>query len=296
MQDIKNECLSRWKYKDDKLQKFENEFDDWINQFSEEFKPICYKLLERFDYYSFPEVNEIIASIYNSLISSNEFNNENTLYGIIENDESRIGSSAINLTILAHTKDIDSKYVFNKSFPKEIDNCIKNIVLIDDFCGSGKTVIKFLSKRIDEFKKYNIYIIFTHVMQSGKEEMLRFAKNNNLNLKIAEYKSSRKIFETDIFPIDDSEKIKEIIEKETVDKGIDVRNAFGYEDCQSLVAFFANTPNNTLAIFRKDTGKYKSIFPRKERVKKPKIDELIDRQQERGKQNLNNKIMVKRDG
>lgn len=295
MNDIKAQCLSRWKYKDTKIENFDNKFDDWISQFSEDFKPICYKLLERFDYYTNSEVNGIIEDIYNSLVLSENLNSEETIYGIIENDENRIGSSAVYLTILANINNIDAKHVFNNSFPREIENGIKNIVLIDDFCGSGDTVIKFMENKIDKLISYNIYIIFIHVMQNGEKSIKEFAKENKINLKSLKYKSSNKIFETDLFSLETIEETKQITEKETESKKIN-KNIFGYKDSQSLVSFFGNTPNNTLAIFWKDTENYNSIFPRKERKRKPKISELSDEKKERGKQNLNNKIMVKRDG
>lgn len=56
---------------------------------------------------------------------------------------------------------------------------------------------------------------------------------------------------------------KEVFKKESRELGIKEHEILGFQETEALVAFYENTPNNTLGIFIKDTSKNKALFPRK---------------------------------
>jgi hypothetical protein len=73
------------------------------------------------------------------------------------------------------------------------------------------------------------------------------------------------------------------------------KEIFGFEMSESLMAFYNNTPNNTLGIFRYDTEKYKSIFPRKN-DKRPLWQRMKEEKEIRKKQNYNAVVRSSADG
>ena len=44
--------------------------------------------------------------------------------------------------------------------------------------------------------------------------------------------------------------------------GVNPQYSLGKDESEGLVAFYNNTPNNTIGVFWQDTGNNKAIFPR----------------------------------
>ena len=73
--------------------------------------------------------------------------------------------------------------------------------------------------------------------------------------------SQEKAFERGLF--DNDEEAKTEIRAMSNGLQIPKEEALGYRKGQALVAFYNNTPNNTLLFIRYDTEQYRSLFPRK---------------------------------
>ena len=133
---------------------------------------------------------------------------------------------------------------------------INNVVLIDDFSGTGKTIITFLQGQNTFFCEKKIFILLVEVMKEAKEKIELFAKENDMNITILTNSIKDKAF------FDKSNSfIKKFI---NISKRRKIGKDFikGYKESESLVSFFNNTPNNTLGLFWYKSDSNQPLFHR----------------------------------
>ncbi len=255
-------CKKKWDViegvKDPVIEHFEEVIDSFIEQFDDEEKRIVIDLIEKFEYYGEIKGSNCLSEQYNKLLKNNLLNIEETIILPIEKDD-KISSSELYTAcfLLKNRINYNQKVSIKdeESF-KEWRKTIKRIIIIDDFCGSGNTLKDFIEKHKNKFEGLEIYYIVIHAMKEGKK-LLERLKYDNIRVYIINCMESSKAFaENDEY----REKFSEISKKFGIKKG----DIFGYENTEALVAFYSNTPNNTLGIFRNGNEKNKfPIFPRK---------------------------------
>ena len=143
---------------------------------------------------------------------------------------------------------------------------IDRIVLLDDFCGSGKQATKFhdsFVKFIKE-KKKDIHIAYyaLFAIEDGLEKVkkLSFDAAESIYVLDGSYKcfsDMSRFFDGDDAEFKDPCKIM----CEHYGKKIS-KYPLGYKDCQMLLGFHHNTPNNTLPIFWREIDGWEPIFKR----------------------------------
>lgn len=130
----------------------------------------------------------------------------------------------------------------------------KYLILIDDYTGSGKTIINFISlikNYIGDDIRFIIYCI--HATKLSKNTINEFLSVEGLNGQVGSYE------ESDMYFVNAHE-------AQNIIKSFgNFCNSLGYEGTESVLTTYRNTPNNTLELFWNDTLKdngWLSLFPR----------------------------------
>ncbi|MBB5180491.1 hypothetical protein HNQ44_001919 [Planomicrobium koreense] len=143
---------------------------------------------------------------------------------------------------------------------------IKNLILIDDFIGTGESVIKVL-KEINKILSgssinINLFLWVIEANESGINSIKDKAKELEIEIDISAYKSSIDVLEEDIiFPSDDINNVKEII------KDINKRNKLKQSTyCKNhAIASYVNAPNNNLTLLSEESATWSALFLRDKR-------------------------------
>lgn len=130
----------------------------------------------------------------------------------------------------------------------------KYLILLDDYSGSGRTIHKFL-KLIKKYIDPNIIIIIycIHITSKAKGKIENYFENEGVSGQVVSYHSSDEFFNT-------SPENRDIIK----DFG-EFNSPLGFDNTESVLTTYRNTPNNTLELFWNDKLKnngWRSLFPR----------------------------------
>ena len=240
-----------------------NRIQAWLNQFDEEEKPEMLILLSYFDYYSKCSLDKEAVILYQNF--RKQCSDSDIAFVPIEKD---LGTSFSDLFFTSFWLN-NNLYDFasnNSLSAIDEEGFPQTIVIVDDFYGTGETVIAFLNKLIKKstsIKKKTLYFISIHGTDFGQERIENFAKNEGICLKIISNKCTKKAFSYDyIYPIDcaDSHKDKyiNIYKKREYPETF----ALGYNQSEALVSFYYNTPNNTLGLFWQKLDGFFALFKR----------------------------------
>jgi hypothetical protein len=140
-----------------------------------------------------------------------------------------------------------------------ISPSIQRYVFIDDFCGSGTQAADYLSNHILKIKSINPNIVVDYYMLFATDTGLNYLINNTMLNKC-----------NAVFKLDDSFKCFSQVSRynpsaihnldwQFTKKFVEIYgmallpgHALGFRDCQLLLGFFHNTPDNSLPIFWSD--------------------------------------------
>ena len=143
---------------------------------------------------------------------------------------------------------------------------IERIVVLDDFCGSGNQATTFNNKFVKFLKEKASHIHVSYYALFAIEDGLKKVQQLNYDVADAMFvlDESYKCFsDNSRFFIDEENGLKDTCREmcERYGKKIS-RNPLGYQDCQMLLGFHHNTPNNTLPIFWQEKGGWVPMFKR----------------------------------
>ena len=291
-EEIKKACLEKWQDEfeiDKRLQYFCNSFHDWLEQIPESAKHIALTLIQNLEYYSRPVANRWLHHLHSELTSRSHVTDENTIYAFIKSEDGKSNSSNDYWTEYKAINEVNAEicYENTNAISTEEWEYIENIVFIDDFSGSGSSFIDELSKDSSKYKRKNVYFIAINIMRIAISEIKRFGEQENINIVMLIGSYQEKAFERNLFENDDD--AKNMIKKMSKQLKIPKNDRLGWKKCQSLVAFYNNTPNNTLGFIRYDTDTYRSLFPRRN-DKKPAWQTMKRDLEKRKMANYNNQI------
>jgi len=241
-------------------------------------------LLENFRYIDTDELNEICGRLYTKLLEQVEKKLKDIQF--IAFDELSKSSLMIAYHFALAQGLPQEKFinVYNKDFNFPTN---KVIVYIDDVIGSGREFLENWNKfkkemtstnkaKFEHFLSSNEFInlpLFTTLegkknVEVNSEFKVIYLKHNLLIEKYMPLELKSKIFTKEQIPI-----VKRILQN--YGESLYPKGPLGYGGYGLLLAFFYNTPNNTLpVIWQKSpsefcdwTRKWVPIFPRKERRK-----------------------------
>lgn len=262
----------------------------WLDQFDDVFdQRLMFKLLENFKLYNELEIREKLSNLFTMI--RRDLNRKGNIRILDPKKKKRDDmlvtyldkSPAKGATYFAKIfADENNVYAENVCSPEFIEkrivekSTINCIVIIDDIIGSGNTIITNMKEYFDNslleiIKERNIpiYISVITGFLSSKEKI-----EAELSLFI---ESDFDIFIVDVLDFQDkcfslqaqifanpseAKKAKEIC----MQKGekLEAKMPLGYSNCELLVAFPMNCPNNTLPIFWKRIDGWIPLFERKQ--------------------------------
>ena len=257
--DAKKAFLKKIKYNDDRIDYFEKNYDKWMDEIPEEVRPIIELLLTYFDYYSHRRVNEYLEVLHEKILKEYNVQDEEALHTFLKKKDGNLNSSMEYFMDYRNINLIDKGYCYDDIrciAPDEWGN-IENIIIVDDCCGTGGSLKKFLANMNLDFRGKTIYYIVIHAMQLGKENLDIIAKKFNTKIELVAMNIREKAFSIEALG-----DYKNTICEFSRSKGLNEKYWLGIDESEALLAFYNNTPNNTIGLFWESNGDYQAIFPR----------------------------------
>lgn len=253
-----------------------DEIRSWLNQFDSNINQrLVFKILQNLHYYSSANIRIKMKEIFSN-IKTKKYEGKTRVSNVIVSYLDAIGKSGVEYAKYF----IDENSILqknstekNKILEKLNNNSFDYLVFVDDFMGTGKTIIDFIKELKRDFpdifdKKIEIIIGVVSGFLYAKEYVEKeFEKLqiNNIKIVICEpLNESDKCFsdESKIFTNpDDRRNARDIC----WEKGnyLVSNNPLGFGDCQSIVVFPDTCPNNSLPILWAEKEDFKPLFKRK---------------------------------
>ncbi len=216
------------------------------------------KLLDNYIYLSRSTYDKSIRDYCKSLrkyFNDNGIDFENNIFLPITDDKSH------NSYFLARTM---KKYGFNVRVRINMDELIniEDIIIVDDYCGSGNTIGSVIRLIEDKFAGKNIYVIpfMSNTIGNCFIKGISCTRNkltiveNLINYKKVKYLTNEKILSDDEL---------KLFDELNVEMKIEEKFKRGFNDMEDLLSFHYFTPNTTLGFFWNEKGfNYCPLFGR----------------------------------
>lgn len=247
---------------DQRLCVFFDDFDFWLEQIPIAHRPTVMTLLKNLEYYSHNTVNDWLKRLHLQLLEYGNITTDNTIYGFIKSKYGITNSSNDYWMEYRIINGLNKNTCVENMDAIEGDEweCIRNIVFIDDFSGSGKSLIDELKKRPDRYRGKTVFFITINIMFAAIKKISDYAQENGIEIIHISAFCQKKAFERGLFR--DEKAASDEICCLSKSLGIPEKEAMGFKKTQSLIAFYNNTPNNTLGFIRYNTNSYTAPFPR----------------------------------
>lgn len=258
----------------------------WLEQFADESeRRLMFSLLEKVKLYNSFEIREKLTDLFSlvkielnkadksRILEQGKMKRNDILVSYLDANPAKSSSEYAKLFVEANSIYKDNSTAPDKIVQKVDElKSINAIVFIDDFIGSGKTIIenlgKFINQNGDFIKSKQIILIIGVItgFQEAKQKIEVFIDRQDLNCKIkllVPLNNSDKCFDESslIFAkAIDREKAKNTCL--TFGSKLEPKHPLGYENCQSIVVFPNTCPNNSLPILWKETKDWTPLFKR----------------------------------
>lgn len=292
-EDVYLHCLERWSSADKRISYFEENFDEWFSQLPEDIHEVVCKLLEMFEYYSQLKVNQYLCDLGFKLDEKEQFNPDATIYTPLPSHKGIANSSYDYLFTYRQLHDV-SKYKIALDLDRYIEEKpdkyvkIQNIVIIDDYCGSGESLKTFIENHSEQLRGKTIYYLVTYFMQEAMPLIDETSRQHEVTIEVIYINSGKRAFEYNAFS-ERKDELRPLIKRRSKKLNIPKKYCLGKYESESLVSFYNDTPNNTFGLFWYDSDKYFSIFPREfentEGLKRPTPRSLKQQKAARTAQN-----------
>ncbi len=260
------DITSRWggmKIRED----FAERIDKWLQAFSEEEHPFLLELLMQFYYYSEERIKEKVVQLFDAFLKNYQGDVKEVIFTKIIKEQG-VACSDILFISFWMQNNVYSSAENNILGLLKTEQIPKDLVVVDDYSGTGKTFIKTVDKMLQvnaSTKNINFYFLTLHITHLAVRQIEEYAKSVGIIIEIISLDYSDEVFKKNyIYSEIEAEQKKryymELCSKHTIEKYV-----LGFEDVASLVAFHYNTPNNTLGIFWQDLMGFSALFPRKKK-------------------------------
>lgn len=249
---------------------YEKDVDFWLSQFPHENKELLMELLKKFNMFRGHYYSLCIKDLFKKYTNYNPNWQVTARFFEVKKDKNKVNNS--DEFFLDFWKQNEIKAFCNGNIKETCDNDkdIKQIVLVDDFSGTGKTVKDFLlliKEKFPNITKYHIVILVLACTTMAEQLIIDSALENNLDVRVLSVKKFNKFFIPDY---NTSSKVIETKKQNYMDicRQFRIQNPLGYGEAEALVAFDYNTPNDTLGIFWEEQFDgaerlFKGLRPRK---------------------------------
>lgn len=291
----KYKFIKRW-YDDREGAAFEKEVDEWLTQFNREEQNLLLECLKRYSYFRAAEYRYGQRILYSKLQSFNpKWKEEALIFKIYKKDASYSDNFFNDFWLNNGIKELCKQNI--DDFKEHLE-LLNSIILLDDYIGSGDTILKYLESKLQEMTEIaskKIVVLTLFLTRSGELALKSFAMDRKLDLTILYYKKGDKFFkEGRYYRGQQLQENIDLYEKLCEKKHISKHYWYGYENIQSLYSICRNTPNDTLGIFWQSNKNYDSLMPRhknddiglnriirdKEKLKEARKEELYKKEVE----------------
>lgn len=226
----------------------QEKIETWLSNFkNNEDRIIALKLLDKLKYITNLNLKPFIRSSYNSLLvllNTDDLSNCN----ISSIEEITSGSTHL-AKLFQEENRINKKRFISfeklKSLTKE-NGKREIIILIDDFIGSGNTYMKWYKDNYDFLDSFSQVIYVSLIgLKKGITNIEENTKTKVLAADILD--ENQQVINGNLFDQKEKQEIIELLH--TYSSRVGSEYIHGYDNCQLLLAFEDNIPNNTLGIF-----------------------------------------------
>lgn len=253
-------CADKWAKDgvDDRISDAIDKFEEWANNFDKNEREILAKILQKFEYYSRNFITRIVEELSLESIKKYGISEADSVISVVRKVDGKYNSS-YDYWLLHRIVSGLSKEIYYDSVDSiddmDWDN-IKKVVYVDDCSGSGKQFVKFIQRQRKSFFDKQIVLIVIEAAQNAKSYIKNELKKDGINVEILAYSTKEKALKNIL------EKEKETFYSMSQKQGIIKKYILGYDEAEALMAFYNNTPNDTLGLFWFPSEKKSPIFPR----------------------------------
>lgn len=259
-------CVDEWTKDelDERINFALDNFDKWISNFEEDEKKLLIKLLQNFDYYSHNRIVTIMKKLNLKIVKDYGISDADSVISVVRKEDGKLNSSyeywMLHCMVSGFGKgmyydsidDIDDEYWEN----------IGKVVYVDDCSGTGEQFAKFIKRQKKSFRNKKIILVVIEAVEEAKAYIKAELAKQGLDVEIVAYTTKEKALKNMI------EREKNMFYEMSQKKDIFGKYVLGFENAEALMAFYNNTPNDTLGLFWFMSKKNNPIFPR-ELEKKP---------------------------
>lgn len=282
----------------DTISDFSLSVTNWLDQFDNSTelneREVATKLLGNINYYNSLKISEICSWLFTQYEKLVGEDLGYSLFFPITSQTGRLNHSYDILRRIEEVTELDrSFFVGDLELTSKNVSGFKNIVMVDDVSGSGKTLIDnfyYMNKKYPELiKGKKIYFLLIEVTEEAYDRITEFLYENGIEGKVVFFNKHRRAFSKNyIFTDQEYVKARTIIEDlENKIVGNNKNFILGYDKSECLISFSYGPPNNTLAIFWYGGEYWVPLFMRKNGKVKPKFQTSPKKKRFRNK-NRNN--------
>jgi len=236
----------------------EKNIQEWLLNFESTVdRKTALKILNKISYVTYNDLKSLCSILYNRIQNQLGDSFENCRYSFI--DKVTSGSAHIQKLFQEQNNIAEEKFSTLESLPQVSE--LTPLILLDDFIGSGQTFSKWFknTKIIQDLQKNN-YQVYYCVLTAFEKGKLFIESDVSIPVMFGYlYEKNQQVKDGNLFENDDKEKIIKLVDA-YAPKLSDY--SWGYDDCQLLVAFESNIPNNSLSILWSDQG-WKPLIERR---------------------------------
>jgi hypothetical protein len=229
--------INKWKNKI-----HQNEIEAWLLNFeTREDRVLGLKLLNEITYVSYQDFKILTKALYNKIKFEIDLMDKPSF--LFSHIGDITGGSAHVLKLFQEENNISEELFVHNS---KLSNCSGDILfLIDDFIGHGSYFINWRNKNMEHLNGFKR--IFYCSLTGFDEGIKKIIEQTKISVLCGNIFDTHKIvIDGEIFSNEQKEEIKKLMEKYS--KLLPHDYIWGKDDCQLLIMFEVNIPNNSLAI------------------------------------------------
>lgn len=292
----KETFLAKHDCSDERIDSFNEHVDEWIASLPQEIVSLVLSMISSFDYYSHREANIMLGRLHDELGRDFGFNDNTALHTYIKKKDGRICSSVDYWAEYKSINKIDKNLCSDdlREIPESEWALIENIVIIDDCCGTGGSLEKFIELSKRDFSGKTIYYVVLHALEAAKEKIIQIEEKYSLCIHLVAI-NIRELAIQIVAP-DNAEDTRKQIIKASRKMHIGKDYALGKDNSEGLMAFYNNTPNNTIGLFWCPSDRNNPIFPRDFGTTPPWRPSINSMQKAKDQRKKDNYVAVKKRG
>lgn len=261
---IKESFLQLHTDRDSVIEHFDTNFISWMQLIPPPIHDIISRLLPNFYYYSHKEINELLVTLHTKLNKDYHIKDHNILHTYIKKESGKINSSIDYFSEYKRQNTIHPNLASDdlSRIPPNVWAQIQNILIIDDCCGTGSSLEKFLEESDVDFSGKTLYYLVIHSMEDSLTLLNTLELQFNIKINLLSINHKGKAFNL----INATSSEKDIFITTCKSIGIKSNTILGWKKSEALIAFYNNTPNNTLGLFWQNIFDVSAPFPRRKHI------------------------------